>query len=248
MQLTKEEYNSVLIAVEELATKQMVLDIDTYRKEVLKVFHNVLGYSMSLFWIADQNKSLIDPIVCNVEVKSIKDYLCYYHKYDFLQPHNLIQKKRVQKIDDVIPFSNYLQSEYYQSFLKKNNVLDEMAIYLEFNGEFAGVIGILRHNEEGRFTTADTIKLNYLVKQIESGFNLQRIFSKNKPTIELTDREHELVHYLEKGFKNKEIAKILYVSENTIKKHLQNLYRKLDTGNRTELLYKLNRLKKCGIS
>lgn len=242
MQLTKEEYNNVLNAVEELAIKQLELDIELYRKEVLQVLHNVLGYSMSLFWVADKNKSLTDPIVFNIGEGSLKEYLHYYQNFDCLQPRNLIKKKRVQKIDDVIPFSQYLQSEYYHSFMKKNNVLDEMAIYLEFNGELVGVIGLLRHLEEERFSTIDSMKLNFLVKQIESGFNLQRIFGTRTAEtnyIELTNREQQLIEYLEKGLKNKEIAKLLYVSENTVKKHLQNLYRKLDTRNRTELLYKL---------
>lgn len=243
MQLNNKEYNNVLSAVEELASKQMNLDIDIYRKEVLQVFHQVLGYSMSLFWIADQNKGLINPIVFNIDEGTLKEYLHYYQKYDFLQPCNLIQKKRVQRIDDVIPFSKYLESEYYHSFMKKNKILDEMAIYLEYQGEFVGVIGLVRHFEEERFTTTDSMKLNFLVKQIESGFNLQRIFAKNKNwnNTVLTDREQELIHYLEKGLKNKEIAKLLYISENTVKKHLQNLYRKFDTKNRTELLYKLKK-------
>ncbi|WP_460013892.1 response regulator transcription factor [Lysinibacillus sp. CTST325] len=40
------------------------------------------------------------------------------------------------------------------------------------------------------------------------------------------------------GLKNAEIASYLYVSENTVKKHLQNLYRKFQVTSRTQLALK----------
>lgn len=241
MQLTNQEYEQVLYAVEELASKQLNIGLDSYRKEVLQILHNVFGYSYSLFWIANKSNNLVEPILFNIEKQTLIEYEHYYKKHDFLQPHNLKSKRRVQMLNDVIPFSKYLQTEYYNSFMKKNMFIDEMAIYLEHNGEIVGGIGILRDIEETGFTEIDVCKLNYLVKQIESGFNFQRLFAinHNLQCIVLTEREKEIVYYIEKGLKNKEIAKILYVTEHTIKKHLQNLYLKSGTSNRTELLYKL---------
>ncbi|OZI11221.1 hypothetical protein CEW92_12890 [Bacillaceae bacterium SAS-127] len=114
-------------------------------------------------------------------------------------------------------------------------------VQLEHQGECVGVIGLVRSTEEQLFVEADRIKLSFLAKQIESGFNIQGVLKLNqqKQSDLLTERERELVNYLEKGLKNRDIAKKLYVSEHTIKKHLQNLYRKFNAGNRTELLYKM---------
>ncbi|MGE7998293.1 response regulator transcription factor [Lysinibacillus sp. NPDC093190] len=56
--------------------------------------------------------------------------------------------------------------------------------------------------------------------------------------MQTTQREKELLMYLCKGFKNGEIASFLYVSENTVKKHLQNLYRKFQVTSRTQLALK----------
>ncbi|MFJ8259988.1 response regulator transcription factor [Peribacillus asahii] len=243
MQLTKMEYNNVLCAVEELASKQLNTDINKYRTEVLDILNNVLGYNHSLFWFINENQKLIEPILLNIEEQSLQEYHQYFYKKDFLHPINLKKKKRVQKLNDVILFSEYLRSEYYNAFMKKNGFIDEMALYLEYNEELVGVIGLVRNNEEKQFTISDYIKLNYLAKQIESGFNLQRVMkSIEKESVLLTMREQEIVNHLQKGEKNKEIAQKLYVSENTIKKHLQNLYRKFNANNRTELLYKLNNM------
>ena len=49
----------------------------------------------------------------------------------------------------------------------------------------------------------------------------------------LTDREVTLVRALARGLSNKEISKELWITEQTVKFHLSNIYRKLDVANRT---------------
>lgn len=51
---------------------------------------------------------------------------------------------------------------------------------------------------------------------------------------QLTEREESVLALLAEGTTNAEIAHRLRVSENTVKFHLQNLYTKLNVGNRTE--------------
>ncbi|OZI10292.1 hypothetical protein CEW92_17715, partial [Bacillaceae bacterium SAS-127] len=79
MQLTKEEYYHVLCAVEELASKQMNTDINNYRTEVLEVLCETLGFQQSLFWLVDENKQLIDPILLNIEEQTLKEYDRYFY-------------------------------------------------------------------------------------------------------------------------------------------------------------------------
>lgn len=50
----------------------------------------------------------------------------------------------------------------------------------------------------------------------------------------LTPRESEVLPLLAQGYSNKEIAKNLGVSPDTVKDHLARLYAKLDVGDRTE--------------
>lgn len=54
----------------------------------------------------------------------------------------------------------------------------------------------------------------------------------------LTDRESEILDYLAKGFLYKEIATELFISKETVKKHIHNIYDKLHVQNRTEALNK----------
>lgn len=56
----------------------------------------------------------------------------------------------------------------------------------------------------------------------------------------LNAREFEIVAYIKQGKTDKEIAKQLFITENTLKKNLNNIFLKLDIENRIELENKLN--------
>jgi DNA-binding NarL/FixJ family response regulator len=59
--------------------------------------------------------------------------------------------------------------------------------------------------------------------------------SKNKSSLEpLTDREQQVLELVVEGLGNPEIARRLYLSENTIKKYLRNILDKLHLNNRVE--------------
>jgi DNA-binding CsgD family transcriptional regulator len=51
---------------------------------------------------------------------------------------------------------------------------------------------------------------------------------------ELTPREREVLALLCEGASNKDMARALHLSENTVKTHLASLYAKLQVGKRTE--------------
>jgi DNA-binding NarL/FixJ family response regulator len=51
---------------------------------------------------------------------------------------------------------------------------------------------------------------------------------------ELTKRERQILALAAEGHSNAQLAKMLWVTEQTVKFHLSNTYRKLDVANRTE--------------
>jgi DNA-binding NarL/FixJ family response regulator len=50
----------------------------------------------------------------------------------------------------------------------------------------------------------------------------------------LTKREREILRLVAEGHSNSQLARMLWVTEQTVKFHLSNIYRKLDVANRTE--------------
>jgi DNA-binding NarL/FixJ family response regulator len=51
----------------------------------------------------------------------------------------------------------------------------------------------------------------------------------------LTEREREIMHLVAEGLSNKEVGRLLNISDGTIKVHLHHIYRKLAITNRTAL-------------
>jgi DNA-binding NarL/FixJ family response regulator len=52
--------------------------------------------------------------------------------------------------------------------------------------------------------------------------------------VDLTRREREILQIVAEGRSNGEVARLLWVTEQTVKFHLSNIYRKLGVSNRTE--------------
>jgi DNA-binding CsgD family transcriptional regulator len=62
-------------------------------------------------------------------------------------------------------------------------------------------------------------------------------------TLGVSERELEVLELLAEGRSNKEIADRLFVSPNTVKTHLANLYGKLEVSRRTQAIQKARELR-----
>ena len=66
--------------------------------------------------------------------------------------------------------------------------------------------------------------------------------SRDRDRTPLSQREREIVALVAQGFKNKEMAEKLFISEQTVKNHLHNIFDKLGVSDRLELaLYAIHR-------
>ena len=59
----------------------------------------------------------------------------------------------------------------------------------------------------------------------------------------ISKREHEVLELIAQGHSNQEVADKLYVSVNTVKTHLSNLFLKLDAARRTQAIQKAKELR-----
>lgn len=66
----------------------------------------------------------------------------------------------------------------------------------------------------------------------------QKMNSVTNETENLSPRENEILSYLAKGYRYKEIADILFISIETVRTHLRNIYEKLQVRSRTEAVLK----------
>lgn len=74
----------------------------------------------------------------------------------------------------------------------------------------------------------------YIARRVIASFQQQE----KKVSKLLTDREEEVLQNVAQGFIYKEIAERLYISHETVKKHIKHIYQKLHVQNRIEALNK----------
>ena len=72
------------------------------------------------------------------------------------------------------------------------------------------------------------------VKLIDEFKQMSRPERSHVSSLRLTDRELEVLRLVAKGLNNREIAKELFISENTVKNHVRNLLEKLQLHSRME--------------
>lgn len=99
-----------------------------------------------------------------------------------------------------------------------------------------GVDGYILANRELKY-------ISYVINHIYKGKKyydsdlIEEYFSKDnqKCVEELTKREKEILLYITRGNSNKEISKLLFITQHTVKKHTSNILRKLNLKDRMEL-------------
>lgn len=89
----------------------------------------------------------------------------------------------------------------------------------------------------GAFTAVQLSRRKTIVQYIEKEKTLQVVQNDL-----LTDREREILGGIAEGLTNKQIGEKLFVSENTVKKHINNIYFKLDVNRRTQAIAKAKAL------
>lgn len=337
-----------------------------YRYKVLKYLSSIFAYNNLTFLLVNENGMFANPLALNISNKLCQMYTQYYFKTDIFHPINLstqlILTKKVIAISDIMSYRQFESTDYYNDFLKKDNLYYEIALPLVIKNRLIGGIGIFRSKEEGCFKNKDIEILTYLsnyiayylyehqelsqiknenfmykncicqlpiglvildsnrslincneiaksfcmdilndqsysnpvehvINMVLSNLNLNGINSSSciytnfeqytfkitlsiipnvykgietcyyihivkdlaKEKIDLlyltqvynlTQRELEIIELISKGLSNREISGKLYISINTVRTHIDNIFNKLNVSSRMAMLYKMGIIKK----
>lgn len=207
------------------------------RSVILHELANQFGYDKSIFWIADDLGNLTDPVVHGLSDQTIYDYVDEFSKHDFLHPQkhlSLFRSQKALRLVEIVRPKEYEDSVYYQAFMAPNGFYDEMVISLINEKQMIGVIGLAR-DKQSTFEPQDSKRFKLMSKVISATFLHQY---QEDPSL-LSEREADVVALVKEGKTNREIAEKLFITHNTVKKHLQNIYRKYHVQNKVQLVQKI---------
>ena len=106
-------------------------------------------------------------------------YADYFWRYDPLYNMQFCPtfNNTVFKTDDVISYSQMVKLEYYNSFLRPQNLLRELIIRLYSEGNLLGAISLHRCKERPNFDKRDIQKASILVPYLIKTFDIVNRFS-----------------------------------------------------------------------
>ncbi len=91
----------------------------------------------------------------------------------------------------------------------------------------------------------NVVNLVYSVRHFFRPIDEEAAFLRSAVTesYSVTDREYSIIELIAEGHGNKQIASQLNISEQTVKNHIYNIYKKIGVFSRVELINKINTLK-----
>lgn len=128
-----------------------------------------------------------------------------------------------------------LLEKLYSQSLNFNN-----SLYTSIKDYTFKIVPFAVHNLTFGFSTFYTV---YISRNHDNNYidynRLETLFN-------LTNRECQIVYMLSQGYSNNRIADELYLSNHTIKTHIQNIFKKMKSSSRTEVLHKVNEMNQKG--
>lgn len=203
----------------------------------------VFKYSMTSFSSNfDRKIDSFNYESADMDEKDIREYVQYYEKMDFCVWYNSQPLRAVYRSSDMITKQGLEDSVIYQEWMRPLGIYYSLFATCFANGINYGVVSFMRSYESGDFTDEEVQLLSIvndhlsqrLAQLYPSGIGrvaFDASLNSFRATYRLTTREFEIIQCLRRGMERHEIAERFSISNNTLKKHLSNIYKKLGVNN-----------------
>ncbi len=224
------------------------------KENFLSFIRLLIPYTQAEFTTVDRLTGKVDK-EHSVFVDTEEDYIDIYNQefvgMDYLTATYKYSKTRTYWGTELIGEGVRENTKFYNEFLLPRNIPFEAGIILVKKGVLVGVISLYRSLEVGDFHSKDLYILDRLKHHIANMCYSLKTNETNESTLssqkrtdygafDLSKRESEIISLISKGFSNDEIATKLTISISTVKRHIYNIFKKLDVSSRTQLIMFVN--------
>jgi DNA-binding CsgD family transcriptional regulator len=159
--------------------------------------------------------------------------------FECILEHPIVEyRHRTNDLQSALKFSDFVdlrsldRTRMYQEFWRPADVRYKLSVALPLSADRIVDVGFTRSSRD--FDERDRTVLQLLAPRLR-GVLRRAVGMPDEPDGRaLTPREREILAMVVAGGSNKEIAKDLFVSAATVRKHLENIYAKLGVHSRTE--------------
>lgn len=246
--------NGLLIINEIIQSVSKVQDSKVFRMTFMKKLKKLVDFKLAVFDVCKNsvNRTLLyDPAVLSehnedFEKNFIYEYDTKYAAMSYSRWLHNEEKCLVMRDSDILKDGLKKKSRYYREYIKPNGFEYVVNCEYAYNSVNFASLTLYRDEAKGDFTDNEVNYLELLIPCVISGINRALDYKVSESKIHflddfnLTDREKDIINLIYDGKTNREIADSCFISENTVKKHLSNVYHKMDIANRSKLINYLN--------
>lgn len=129
------------------------LDRHRVRRQALEAMFHTIPAEGAIFFLPDGNARFSDIMLKNLEERYNASYQSYFHLFD---PLRLIYgecgRKSIERLEKVVSYDSFESTEYYNDFLKPQEIHHKLVVNLKTGEELHGKIVLTRPKKFLRFT------------------------------------------------------------------------------------------------
>lgn len=147
---------------------------------------------------------------------------------------------RTRRLDSVLDQTQWLRSAHYNEYVRPCGLNDRIASSLQLPGsEAVQAIVLHRAAADGKYSRRAVRLMRVFHHELSMALGTRLMMEAPRTLEPLPDRLRDVLDGLIRGEAEKQIARRLGLSPNTVNRHVQRLYRRLDVRSRGELMFQL---------
>ncbi|MGN0702532.1 MAG: LuxR C-terminal-related transcriptional regulator [Lentihominibacter sp.] len=248
------DYNRIQLFNNAVYQIYNIEDFESMKREVLNTLKHMIPNRCGTFLMAGAaaaggSGSILHSPVCLPE-----KFLEMEYRYASFEDRDfsswILRKSRAMlvRITDLMDDETRMGTEIYKNCFLPYGLHYCVDLTIISRGELLGCLTLYRSREDEDFSDDDLEMMKMLSDHLNARFSINKYGSVqvHKTGIgrigdlisryDLTKREAEVLNRILQGATNNQICEELFISPNTLKKHLHNLYAKAGVRNRVQLL------------
>lgn len=220
-------------------------DMDQMRLEFFDLLQNLVEFDYASFYLYKNGKT-VQPVGYNLAAEELEYYMEKVEDIDpFLPLRKLLSDPNhpAIKVRDYVFTKNIEETEYYRRIWIPKKIQYSIFAGLGYREKTLGSLSLYRTQAGTEFSEKElqivnTLKghLNIRLWNMREHHSFRPSGGSLKSKFRLTDREIDVVSLWSQGLTDQEICQELSISKNTLKKHMANIFGKLEISSRVELL------------
>lgn len=238
-----------------------IKDVDLFEKEALECLTVLMPCTQGTFFIpTEEDDRIVYKRPCVVGEKALfMDEFCTgaYERDPYFFGFGRFPETRTFRDSDFLPEEYRMNTPLYKEIYEPQGIHYALRSYLVHNQKIVGNISLFNSKDSGDFSDKSVLLLSQLAPHFalklgdlleteraaaRQAKNIGAFFDLVHRQWHLTPREWEIASSLFTGESDQEIANRLCISLSTLKKHIYNIYKKIDVNNRTQLYASINSL------